>query len=127
MSALDVSVRAQVLNLLLDLQKRLGLTYLFVSHDLSVVKHIADRVAVMYVGKLVELAGWPGICTARRATPTPPRSWRQCQWRTLACGAASVELPGEVASPVHPPSGCYFHPRCVHAVDRAPHRGAGAA
>jgi peptide/nickel transport system ATP-binding protein len=116
-SALDVSVQAQVLNLLLELQSRLGLTFLFVAHDLSVVRHICDRVAVMYVGQLVELATTEAIfrrprhpytAALMRAVPVPdPR----------VAGDDGI-LPGEVPSPASPPSGCYFHPRCVYAEDR---------
>jgi peptide/nickel transport system ATP-binding protein len=115
-SALDVSVQAQILNLLLELQDRLGLTYLFVAHDLSVVKHISDRVAVMYVGQMVELGQAQTIFAQPRhpytsallgSIPEPnPRVRKQ----------ASV-LQGEVANPAAPPSGCYFHPRCPYAVD----------
>jgi len=115
-SALDVSVQAQILNLMLDLQKRLNLTYLFVAHNLGVVKHICDRVAVMYVGKLVEMATTeelyrspkhPYTAALLAAVPVPdPR-----------VKTGNVELKGEVPSPAKPPSGCYFHPRCEHAVD----------
>jgi len=115
-SALDVSVQAQILNLLLELQERLGLTYLFVAHDLSVVKHISDRVAVMYVGQIVELAETRTIFAQPKhpytsallgSIPEPnPRTRKQV-----------TVLQGEVANPAAPPSGCYFHPRCPYAVD----------
>jgi peptide/nickel transport system ATP-binding protein len=113
-SALDVSVQAQILNLLKDLQERMGLTFLFVAHDMSVVAHSCDRVAVMYVGKVVELASTPDLFSAPKhpytealmsAIPIPnprPREKR-------------VVLTGEVANPANPPSGCYFHPRCTYA------------
>ena len=116
-SALDVSVQAQTLNLLLDLQKRLHLTYLFVSHNLSVVKHICDRVTVMYVGKIVETA------TSQALFARPRHPYTAALLAALPVAdprvkTGNVELPGEVASPAHPPSGCYFHPRCTYCIDR---------
>ena len=116
-SALDVSVQAQTLNLLLELQEQLGLTYIFVAHDLSVVKHISDRVAVMYVGKIVEIGErddvffdpkHPYTAALLNSVPrTDPRARR-----------TRIPLRGEVADPANPPPGCHFHPRCAHAIDR---------
>ena len=116
-SALDVSVQAQTLNLLLDLQKRLHLTYLFVSHNLSVVRHICDRVTVMYVGKIVETA------TSDELFVRPRHPYTTALLAALPVAdprvkSSNVELPGEVASPANPPSGCYFHPRCEYCIDR---------
>ena len=115
-SALDVSVQAQILNLLLELQERLGLTYLFVAHDLSVVKRVSDRVAVMYVGQMVEVAETRKLFaqplhpyTSALLSSIPEPNPRARLKRTI--------LQGEVANPAAPPSGCYFHPRCPHAVE----------
>jgi peptide/nickel transport system ATP-binding protein len=113
-SALDVSIQAQILNLLMDMQKELGLTYLFVAHDLSVVEHVSDRVAVMYLGRLVEVA------------PTAALFYQPLHPYTEALMSAipaldpddvmkPVILEGEIPSPANPPTGCHFHPRCPYA------------
>ena len=116
-SALDVSTQAQILNLLNDLQSEFGLSYLFIAHDLSVVEHISDRVAVMYVGKLVEVAPkeqlfffpkHPYTEALLSASPTPNPDVVKNR----------IILPGEIANPADPPAGCYFHPRCRYAQAR---------
>lgn len=115
-SALDVSIQAQILNLLQDLQKQFGLTYLFVAHDLSVIEHISDRVAVMYVGKIVEYA------ETEAAYLTPQHPYTEALLSAIPKptphrNVNRVMLQGEVANPANPPGGCYFHPRCRYAKD----------
>ncbi len=116
-SALDVSVRAQVMNLLADLREEFSLSYLFVSHDLSIVRHIADRVAVMYLGRLVEI-GTPKELFTRPAHPYTRALLDSFPAPVSKKGASTAKkqtLAGEVPSPLNPPSGCRFHPRCPHA------------
>jgi oligopeptide/dipeptide ABC transporter ATP-binding protein len=116
-SALDVSIRAQILNLLRDLQDRLGLAYLFIAHDLAAVAHMSHRIAVMYLGKIVETGEARTLARAPKhpytealfsaALPSHPDERRE-----------EIILPGEVPSPINPPAGCHFHPRCPHAMPR---------
>jgi|UniRef100_A0A7C3WYI3 oligopeptide transport system ATP-binding protein len=117
-SALDVSIRSQIINLLQDLQKEFKLTYLFISHDLAVIRHICDRIAVMYLGKIVELSENEDLYTSPlhpytqallSAIPIPDPE--------LAEKRKKIVLTGDVPSPVNPPSGCRFHPRCPSAMD----------
>ncbi len=118
-SSLDVSIRAQILNLLLDLQNEFELTYVFISHDLSVIKRVCDRTAVLYLGKIVELA------ESERLYREPLHPYTQALIRAIPVANPEgrnakdlVALEGDVPSPINPPKGCAFHTRCAHAMDR---------
>jgi len=115
-SALDVSIQAQILNLLIELQESFSLTYLFISHDLRVVEHVSDRVAVMYLGRIIELA------PARLLYGNPSHPYTQALLASVPVPdptrkSLKASVPGDVPSPVSPPSGCYFHPRCPHCME----------
>jgi peptide/nickel transport system ATP-binding protein len=115
-SALDVSVQAQILNLMSELQERLGLTYLFISHNLAVVSHVADRVGVMYLGRVVEIAPAARLFSAPRHPYT--RMLMDAIPDLEMSGRPRTPVAGEVPNPLAPPAGCAFHPRCPHANER---------
>ena len=112
-SALDVSVQAQVLNIMKDLQRQRGLTYLFISHNLAVVRHVSDSVGVMYLGRIVEIADKQSLFSAPRHPYT--RMLLDAIPQMHATGRARTPVQGEVPNPLSPPTGCSFHPRCPHA------------
>ncbi len=115
-SALDVSVQAQILNLMRDLQSEFGLTYLFISHDLSVVRHMATRVGVMYLGRIVEIAESKALFRDPQHPYT--RMLFDAVPDLMMTGKPHLSVEGEIPNPINPPSGCTFHPRCPHVFDR---------
>jgi peptide/nickel transport system ATP-binding protein len=130
-SALDVSIQAQILNLMLDIQKELGLSYLFISHNLGVIRRVSDRVAVMYLGSIVELAANEDLFER------PRHPYTEALMKSIPIADPDVEsglesAPGEIGNPLNPPQGCRFHPRCPYAVEicgreRPEFRGIGEA
>ena len=115
-AALDVSIQAQILNLFMDLRRELNLTYLFISHDLGVVEHLSDRVAIMYLGRVVEQAGTEEVF-ARANHPYTQALLAEVP-RLDARARRFTSIKGEIPSPLNPPAGCHFHPRCPHAFAR---------
>ncbi len=115
-AALDVSIQAQVINLFMDLRKDLDLTYLFISHDLGVVEHISDRVVIMYLGRIVEVA------PTMELFKSPNHPYTQALLKEVPRldqrGREYAPVRGEIPSPLDPPSGCHFHPRCPYAMER---------
>ena len=116
MSALDVSIQAQVINLLSDLRERFGLTMLFISHDLDVVEYLCDRIVVLYLGKVMEVAPAKALYETPQASLHARRCSKRRRGRTRKRGAVAVCSKGDIPSPVDPPSGCVFRTRCPYAL-----------